>query len=123
GKQTLPTSAGDGSSDVAALAGISGLQPGRTYHYRLVAINADGTAHGGDRTFTTQKPPFAGLVLPPQNVKVDAKEVARVAASCPAKTVGACRGTLTLTTKDTILGSGRLSIAAGAHRSVAVKLS
>jgi hypothetical protein len=32
---------------------ISGLQPGTTYHYRLVATNAAGTVAGADRTFTT----------------------------------------------------------------------
>jgi len=32
---------------------ISGLEPGATYHYRLVAINAKGTSYGVDRTFTT----------------------------------------------------------------------
>jgi sugar lactone lactonase YvrE len=32
---------------------ISGLQPGVTYHYRLVATNAVGETAGADRTFTT----------------------------------------------------------------------
>jgi hypothetical protein len=30
-----------------------GLQPGTTYHYRLVATNSAGTTEGEDRTFTT----------------------------------------------------------------------
>jgi phosphodiesterase/alkaline phosphatase D-like protein len=33
---------------------ITGLQPGTTYHYRLVARNAAGATAGGDHTFTTQ---------------------------------------------------------------------
>ncbi len=33
---------------------IAGLQPGTTYHYRVVAVNAKGTSYGFDRTFTTQ---------------------------------------------------------------------
>ncbi len=33
---------------------ITGLQPGTTYHYRLVARNAAGEAVGDDRTFVTQ---------------------------------------------------------------------
>jgi hypothetical protein len=33
---------------------IKGLQPGTTYHYRLMAHNAAGTAVGQDHTFTTQ---------------------------------------------------------------------
>jgi hypothetical protein len=36
--------------------GIAGLQPGATYHYRLVAENAFGEAFGEDKTFTTQPP-------------------------------------------------------------------
>jgi hypothetical protein len=32
---------------------ISGLEPGRTYHYRLIAVNSNGTSKGVDRTFTT----------------------------------------------------------------------
>lgn len=32
---------------------LKGLQPGTTYHYRLVATNAAGTGLGEDRTFTT----------------------------------------------------------------------
>jgi len=35
-------------------AGISGLTPGTTYHFRIVATNAVGTRHGTDRTVTTQ---------------------------------------------------------------------
>jgi hypothetical protein len=34
---------------------ISGLQPGTTYHYRVVAENAEGTTGGPDRTFTTPR--------------------------------------------------------------------
>jgi lipoprotein-anchoring transpeptidase ErfK/SrfK len=32
---------------------LTGLLPGRTYHYRLVATNGAGTAYRADRTFTT----------------------------------------------------------------------
>lgn len=35
---------------------ITGLQPGVTYHYRLVAENAIGATAGEDRTFTTLTP-------------------------------------------------------------------
>jgi hypothetical protein len=36
---------------------IRGLTPGTTYHYRLVAANADGATAGPDRTFTTAMTP------------------------------------------------------------------
>jgi hypothetical protein len=32
---------------------VSGLQPATTYHFRLVALSAKGTATGHDATFTT----------------------------------------------------------------------
>jgi hypothetical protein len=40
-------------------ADLTGLTPGTTYHYRLVAENADGPNWGADRTFTT---PFVDQV-------------------------------------------------------------
>jgi subtilisin family serine protease len=43
----------NGGSWVAAKAGLSGLQPGLTYHYRVVALNAAGTSYGTDTTFRT----------------------------------------------------------------------
>lgn len=35
-------------------AGVSGLQPGTTYHYRVVVTNAAGKVEGEDKTFTTE---------------------------------------------------------------------
>ena len=37
---------------------IGNLNPGTTYHYRLVASNSVGTSFGGDTTFTTAGPPL-----------------------------------------------------------------
>jgi hypothetical protein len=36
---------------------LRGLSPGTRYHYRIVAVNADGTSVGGDRSFRTALPP------------------------------------------------------------------
>ncbi|MFO1481807.1 MAG: choice-of-anchor D domain-containing protein [Verrucomicrobiaceae bacterium] len=47
--QSLPV----GTSAVDLTAAISGLLPNVTYHCRIVAINAGGTASGSDITFTT----------------------------------------------------------------------
>ena len=54
-------SAGSGTEAVPAPVGISGLVPATTYHYRLVASNADGTTESTDKTFTTapRTPPTA----------------------------------------------------------------
>jgi hypothetical protein len=42
-----------GGSATPVSASLSGLLPNTTYHYRLVASNADGTTYGDDQTFTT----------------------------------------------------------------------
>ena len=39
---------------------IAGLKPNTAYHYRVVASNVHGTAHGADLTFTTLPPPSGG---------------------------------------------------------------
>ncbi len=57
GHSSAGASAGAGRSSVSVLATISGLRPRTLYHYRLVAINAAGTAVGADRTFRTSAAP------------------------------------------------------------------
>ena len=53
GEQTEPVDAGGGSALAAASGQLSGLTPGVTYHYRLVATNNDGTTYGYDGSLTT----------------------------------------------------------------------
>jgi hypothetical protein len=50
---------GTGTSDIKLTQQLTGLQPGVTYHFRVVASNAHGSADGPDQTFTT-----VGEVLP-----------------------------------------------------------
>ena len=57
GSQTSSTSAGSGSAALDVSRNLSSLKSGTTYHYRLVATNADGTTHGNDAVFTTLTPP------------------------------------------------------------------
>jgi hypothetical protein len=52
GNLTPPINAGTASTGVLASAVISGLQQGRTYHYRLVATNLNGRADGADQSFS-----------------------------------------------------------------------
>lgn len=47
--------ANPGPGPQAVTEAVSGLQPGTTYHFRLVASNDGGTATGADRTFTTSR--------------------------------------------------------------------
>ncbi len=44
---------GSGSDPAVVVAPITGLAPGKTYHYRLNATNSLGTGHGEDLTFQT----------------------------------------------------------------------
>jgi hypothetical protein len=57
GKTTSEGSAGSGTSGVAENATVTGLQPGLTYHYRIVATSAGGTSYGSDQTLNTSAAP------------------------------------------------------------------
>lgn len=53
GNTTTSTSAGSATSTFPVTANITGLISGTPYHFRLVAVNSDGTTNGNDFTFTT----------------------------------------------------------------------
>jgi hypothetical protein len=57
GAETANHSAGSGTSTRDVAVKVAGLTPGTTYHFRLLATNADGTTAGSDRTFRTGLPP------------------------------------------------------------------
>ncbi len=57
GSKSATANAGSGSSAAAVSASLTGLKPGTTYHYRVVATNGAGTSRGGDAVFTTLVPP------------------------------------------------------------------
>jgi hypothetical protein len=48
---------GSGGNTTNVAIGITGLTPGATYHFRIVAQNATGSTSGADQTFTTTGPP------------------------------------------------------------------
>jgi hypothetical protein len=58
GAQTSPVSAGSGTAEIKVSQTITGLQPGTTYHFRLVATNAAGTTNGQDVVLVTKKIPL-----------------------------------------------------------------
>ena len=57
GTKTALQSAGSGTTSSDVSANVTGLKAGRTYHYRLVAMNTAGTANGSDITFLTAAVP------------------------------------------------------------------
>jgi phosphodiesterase/alkaline phosphatase D-like protein len=56
GTKTASTSAGSGQATKAVKVPLTGLTPGTTYHYRLVATSNAGTGTGADVVFTTTGP-------------------------------------------------------------------
>lgn len=57
GSKTAGASAGSGITRVEEAKAISGLTGDTTYHFRIVAVNGSGSAHGVDHTFTTTYKP------------------------------------------------------------------
>ena len=105
GSRTPVLSIAGGTRDVTVSAAISGLEPRRTYHVRVVASSAAGTAAGGDVTFRTSNRPapaaFNATVKPA--VKRRAPFVYQVGGrlSLPfgmPRAVG-CRGSVTVTVR------------------------
>jgi hypothetical protein len=57
GQRTPDEDAGSGGAETGAQEAITGLTPGTTYHFRVVATNADGTTTGSDASFKTAAAP------------------------------------------------------------------
>jgi hypothetical protein len=57
GVATPAASIGSGNAAVGVSASVTGLEPGTTYHYRLVTIRGGTRLAGPDRTFTTAVAP------------------------------------------------------------------
>jgi hypothetical protein len=71
GAQTPVTAAGSGTKGVAVAAGISGLAPATTYHYRLVGLRGTRTFLGKDRTFKTKRQPLGvSLAASPNPIRI-----------------------------------------------------
>jgi hypothetical protein len=52
-----------GTNSTSTSKVITGLAPNTTYHYRVVAVNAGGTAYGLDQSFTTPAETFYSLTI------------------------------------------------------------
>ena len=64
GFQTNPQSAASGTQDQVVSSTLTGLAPGTTYHYRLIATNSSGTTVGLDLRFKTLGAPPPPPVSP-----------------------------------------------------------
>ena len=74
--------AGSGTEAVPVSEAITGLKAATTYHYRVVASNAEGTAYGADEAFTTWG---TWSLQPPAAPKV-AEKASLADVSCPSGT-------------------------------------
>jgi sugar lactone lactonase YvrE len=77
-----PAQIGEGEGAVAVSARLDGLQTGSTYHYRLVARNAEKASYGADRTFRP------AALIPPSELAPCANEALRYG---PGRSLGDCR--------------------------------
>jgi uncharacterized delta-60 repeat protein len=104
-----------GSVPVAVAAHLARLKPGTTYHYRLVASNADGTSYGADRTLTTAPKLALSLSSGASSYKINALQHGL---SLGVRCSQACsiRGALLISgpvAKQLKLGTRQMSIATG----------
>jgi hypothetical protein len=140
GNATTLTDAGTGTSSSNVSATLSGLAPGTTYHYRLVATNAAHTTNGSDATFkTAPTPPPPPPPPPPTKLKVGHIKIngdrASIPLSCTGAATAVCRGTLAETIRVTVrvkhhrkqinktVASERFSIKASAGKTVKLTLN
>ncbi len=63
GSQTPTAVAGSGTTGVKVSQALSGLHPGTTYHYRIVATSTGGTSDGVNRIFTTKRIPLKFVIV------------------------------------------------------------
>jgi hypothetical protein len=61
---SVPLSAGSDHTIHDFAANLEKLAPESTYHYRIIATNANGTSYGTDETFETAAPPAPVVQLP-----------------------------------------------------------
>jgi hypothetical protein len=114
GSKTADASAGAGSGAALVSAAVSGLAPGTTYHFRLVATNANGTSNGADMTFAT--PPIVTGTVPAKRVVKNLLTV-KFTTSGP----GSAKGSLKLGSKT--IGTGKLTYPSAGTQVLKIKLA
>jgi CSLREA domain-containing protein len=135
GSSTPAVALGAGNNLVPFSAAIVGLAPGTTYHFDVVATNADGTTTSRDAVFTTLPPLTASIARAATNGAALSLTIVCSGGSGP----GTCSGPISLSARGTpakthttkhrgkhasekpqVVAAGSYSVASG--RQVTVKL-
>ncbi len=89
GHATAATSIGPASASVPVSALLTGLAPGRTYHFRLVATGPGGTTYGSDSSLSTPGPALALAGRSPSITTVTFGRAVRLVGAVPSGQAGA----------------------------------
>ena len=95
GSSTAPQDLGSGNAPAPFTATLGGLAPGATYHYDVVATNADGRTTSSDRVFTTLPPLSASIARTSTTGSALSLTIACAGGSGP----GQCAGDIRLTSR------------------------
>ncbi len=92
GSASPPLDVGAGNAATRFTASLTGLAPGTTYHYEVVAMNADGRSTSSDQVFTTLPPLSASIARAITTGSALSLTIACAGGSGPGK----CSGTIRL---------------------------
>jgi hypothetical protein len=108
GLQTAPGDAGSGAANVAVKGQLGALEPGTTYHYRLVGTSSAGTTYGADHTFktTTAGPTISRVGLFGHTAFIAPQGVGGIFVGCIGPTP--CTGSMTIIRSGVTMGSRKL---------------
>lgn len=134
GSSPAPRDLGAGNAPASFAAALTGLTPNTTYHFDVVAKNADGTTTSGDGVFTTLPPLTASIARATTTGPMLSLTIACGGGSGPGTCAGAIRLTSRVAAKHAHAGGakrskaltvakGSYSVQGGNHVTVRIKLN
>jgi CSLREA domain-containing protein len=117
GSSTPAVDLGAGNSPVPFTASLPGLAPNTTYHFDVVATNADGKTTTGDGVFTTLPPLTASIARATTTGPALALTIACAGGSGGSGGSNACAGSIQLSANDPAKHrrNHKLTVAAGSY--------